>query len=67
MKYILNGDTLKSVRPKTENIQTLISIVVQLSNPWSNNSPKGPDVCVRRACFPSIPSAKWTLLNIIIL
>ena len=25
-------------------------------HPWSNSSPRGLEDCVRRACFPSIPS-----------
>lgn len=29
---------------------------VHESSPWSNSSPSGPLVWVRRACFPSIPS-----------
>lgn len=56
MKYIRSGETLWSVLPKTEYIHIVINMAVQLSNPWSNSSPKGLDVCVRRACFPSIPS-----------
>lgn len=29
------------------------------ASPWSNNSPKGPDVPVRLACFPSMASRDW--------
>lgn len=45
-------------RPNTLYKQAGIKAAVYESNPWSNNSPKGPDKPILLACFPSIPSKK---------
>lgn len=57
-KYMRSGEMLWSVRPNAEYMHVTMNTVVYESSPWSNSSPSGPLVCVRRACFPSMPSAK---------
>lgn len=54
-----------SLLPKIEYIDTGIKAADQESSPWSNNSPRGPLVPVRRACFPSIPSNQILVDSII--
>lgn len=41
----------------------LILPVETESQPWSNNSPRGEDEPVLRACFPSIASKLWYINN----
>lgn len=65
MKNILMMEMLKCPRPKTEYIPVGINTVVHESNPWSNNSPSGPEVPVLLACFPSIPSAQKETIHAI--
>lgn len=35
------------------------NVVLSASHPWSNISPSGPAMPVRRACFPSMLSKLW--------
>lgn len=52
--------------PNTLYKAVVMNMVLQLSSPWSNNSPVGPQVCVLLACFPSIPSEsiQWFFSNV---
>ena len=58
MKKKNSVSTAYSALPKIEYIPTGMKSVARLSSPWSNSSPRGPLLFVRRACFPSVPSPR---------